>query len=215
MSDLSKKIFAGLLIVVAIWPSSNSQSTPVKNDNSFLLTKLCAEGVCASYFQLLSTEEKIVVDEKKEVKCTCNGTGKVLGPDKILILDCPAIETGTCKSLKKSDEPEAPSMEDKVADEIQVIALFNAGCGACDKFTNDFGKQLKDEGYGFDENNNSKIRIIYFNKNPTDFKKYASSTFGLYYVPQFVLVKNGKIIKRTTGYQHINQIKGLFNENSK
>ncbi len=233
MSDSSKKLLAFALIAFILWPTGGSNPVqPIKNDNTILFTRLTGEGAVASYFEFAKKEKVTVTVPEEKVVCKCNGTGKVLGPDKILMIDCPAIETGTCKSGKKpqTSKPISEQMLEDLQEKLeitmpepekevalvpppkQVIFLTMNGCINCDMVKERFGKQLKDGGFGFDEKETSLIRIVHYETDKELFQKYAKSIAWQYPMPQFVLVENGVVNSKSRlyGYQDVSKILKMF-----
>lgn len=207
-----KNYFPLILIIILLFLPSEKF---VANYIISHFSALDAEGTIAFYLEVPKATE-IVVDADK-VECKCNGTGKVRGPDGILIIPCPCLDANNkcdCKSKSKGTAlPEVESevkMPEKKVPTKQILMLTDSYCRNCVNFDNKNKKYLQDNGYGYniatvdlgqsgeDDSVYDIIRVIKKDKTPKLFAKYNQEGW-FEYIPQFVLIENGKVVKHIKG----------------
>lgn len=74
------------------------------------------EGLIAVYGSQLEEPRPTIACE-----CKCNGTGKIKSADGLIEMDCPCLETNTCKSQNKGSLPPVISAEEALEPIAQVI----------------------------------------------------------------------------------------------
>jgi hypothetical protein len=139
--------------------------------------------------------------------CKCKGTGKVRSGDGIIEVPCPVVYP---------DKPTG-SVAEKVKPTRQVLAFIRndvkpngqPACVPCHEYIAKYGAQLKAEGFGFDDDEYSLIRVVDVHKHPEIYSQYGSY---VQFVPQFVLIENGKVIKSLNPMspQTADSVKGLL-----
>lgn len=147
--------------------------------------------------------------------CICKGTGKVKSGDLIIDVPCPKVySNGSIGEPAKAEVPvKAPAVvEAPVKPLRQVLFFTKTDCDPCKNFKAWYGDQLKREGFGFDDSEYSLIRVVDVYQHPDLYQLYAQSFTGIKYVPQFVVVENGKALKGTNPFvtQTAESVKGLL-----
>jgi thiol-disulfide isomerase/thioredoxin len=110
-------------------------------------------------------------------------------------------------------------------DSIFIVNFFASWCGACHRYNHHLLNLPSDinipiYGVSFDENLSSLQSFFAYYGNPykdvfVDKYNEIGSQLEIRSLPQTLLVKNGKIIKRYKGGMSINEIKSISKEDAK
>lgn len=185
-----------LLFMISIFGFDNTQ-----NAKELEVDKIKSEG-----FVAFIVNEKTVDTEGGDVQneCECNGTKELTHGDGHKT-PCPCVGTESGCKCKLNSQTFT-----ELGGQKQILFFTASWCPPCSQFKSYEIPKLKKSKWVVSEKENSQIRMVDVDKNPSLYAEYSNKT-GKKSIPLFVKTRGDSIIDTKSGFQTASTIANWFN----